>query len=126
MKNLFKYLIPVFLGIIIGWCCGECESGDAESGLEKHAVVAAVSGSGISSPDSEFCLPRTVSFANSQRVQTGARRTNTINRNSLEFTKAGKVMNAGIRYFVQNKSILVHSSLLEPSHRLLYLGKLII
>ena len=126
MKYLLKYLIPVFLGVIIGWCVGECGSDSAETDLNTYTAVFSVSDSCISSPDQEFCLPRPVSFANTQRVQTGARRTNSINRNCIEFAKAGRVMNAGIRYFIQNKSVLVHSSLSEPSHRLLYLGKLII
>jgi hypothetical protein len=44
----------------------------------------------------------------------------------MVFAKSGRIENAGIRFFVQRKSITRHSSLIEPSHRLLSLGKLII
>jgi hypothetical protein len=48
-------------------------------------------------------------------------------RNSrAEFAKSGKVVNAGLRYVTQTKSIILHSSLIEPAHKLIYLGKLII
>ena len=47
-------------------------------------------------------------------------------RNNVEFTKSGRIINAGIIYSVQRKSITVLYSHVEPAHRLLCLGKLII
>ncbi len=126
MSRLFKYLFPLLVGVVF---LGNARGMEAEI-VESHSDLCLTSDSDIQSvispSESEFCLPRTVSFANTQRVQSGARRTNTIQRNNLEFAKAGKVMNAGIRYLVQIHSVIVHSTLIEPSHRLLCLGRLII
>jgi hypothetical protein len=93
----------------------------ADMVLEK-----AISGTDLSQSDHQFSLPRQTSFANSQRAQGSVRRTNSVHRNNTEFAKSGKVVNAGLRYVTQTKSIILHSSLIEPAHKLIYLGKLII
>lgn len=126
MSRLLKYLFILLAGVVF---LGNARVTDAEvkdNPSDWSLVADSALDYSISPSESEFCLPRTVSFANTQRVQSGARRTNSIQRNNLEFAKAGKVLNAGIRYFVQNQSVIVHSTLIEPSYRLLCLGRLII
>lgn len=126
MSRLVKYLFLLLVGVVLMGNARGAETDVVES-LSDWCLTADYDiQSSISASESEFCLPRTASYANTQRVQSGARRTNTIQRNNLEFAKAGKVMNAGIRYLVQNQSVIVHSTLIEPSHRLLSLGRLII
>lgn len=125
MKRLLKYLFPV-IAVLALW---NCMSTSVSADTEDTAVMSfeeTVCQSAISESQSELCLPRQISVASCQRIQSGMRRTVGSGRNNIEFTKSGKIINADIRYFVQKKSIIIHSSLIEPSHRLLYLGKLII
>ena len=125
MRNLLKYMLLIMVAAVFGHAdlsaCSEPETTAAEM-----AVYAVTSDANISAADSELCLPRQVSFSSGIRVQSTARRTNCAQRNNLEFAKSGKIINAGQQYFIQRKSIIVHSSLIEPAHKLLYLGKLII
>ena len=118
MKKLLKYILPVIL-VAAFWNNAD---GSTSTLPEKAAAGMYVSESvchaELSAEESEFCLPRQVSFANSRRVNTTARRTCGAQRNNLEFTRSGKVFNAGIRYFVQKRSVIIHSALIEPSHRL--------
>lgn len=127
MKKLLKYLLPLIVAAAF-W--NQADTRHEFSVSEEAAVCMHIDQtsrhSDISEYQHEFCLPRQVSFGSTQRVQNAPRRTTGFNRNNLEFAKSGKVINAGLRFFIQQKSIIVHSSLLEPSFRLLYLGKLII
>ena len=113
-------MAAAFLG-----CMDERES-VASSGAVADMTFGAETQAAISASEYDFLIPRPTSFASAQRVQGSARRTGSFQRNNLEFAKSGKVINAGLRYFIQRKSLIVHSSLIEPAHRLLYLGKLII
>lgn len=127
MKKLLKYLIPLIIAAAF-WNCADAKN---ELPVSEEAAACMHIGetsrqSDISEAQHEFCLPRQVSFGNTQRVQNAPRRTAGTHRNNLEFAKSGKVVNAGLRFFIQQKSIIVHSSLIEPAFRLLYLGKLII
>ena len=126
MKKLLKYLL-FFLAAAVLW--GEADKEMSSVTAEDVADIVmekAISGTDISQSDHEFSLPRQTLFANSQRAQSSVRRTNSVHRNNTEFAKSGKVVNAGLRYVTQTKSIILHSSLIEPAHKLIYLGKLII
>lgn len=126
MKKLLKYLL-FFLAAAVLW--GEADKEMSSVTAEDVADMVmekAISGTDISQSDHQFSLPRQTSFANSQRAQSSVRRTNSVHRNNTEFAKSGKVVNAGLRYVTQTKSIILHSSLIEPAHKLIYLGKLII
>lgn len=126
MKKLLKYLL-FFLAAAVLW--GEADKEMSSVTAEDVADMVlekAISSMDLSQSDHEFSLPRQTSFANSQRAQSSVRRTNSVHRNNTEFAKSGKVVNAGLRYVTQTKSIILHSSLIEPAHKLIYLGKLII
>ena len=125
MRNILKYLILVIVAAVFGHADLSSFS-YLDTTAEENAIQSALYETSISASDSELCLPRQVSLTNTVRVQSTARRTNGVQRNNIEFTKAGKVINTGQRYFIQKKSIITHSSLIEPAHKLLYLGKLII
>lgn len=126
MKKLLKYLL-FFLAAAVLWSEADKEmSSVTAEDVADIVMEKAISGTDISQSDHEFSLPRQTSFANSQRAQSSVRRTNSVHRNNTEFAKSGKVVNAGLRYVTQTKSIILHSSLIEPAHKLIYLGKLII
>lgn len=126
MKKLLKYLLPV-IAVLAFW---NCMDAPVRSAAEEVSVAMSLEEAAyqttISDPESELCLPRQVSSANFHRVQSTARRTGGACRNNIEFIKAGKMVNADIKYSVQIKDIIIHSSLIEPAHRLLCLGRLII
>ena len=80
----------------------------------------------VSSPQTDICIPRQVSIFTSVRLQTSSRRPDNFQPQNFDCVKSGKIVNAGIRYFVQRKSILAHSTLVEPSHTLIRLCRFII
>ena len=126
MRKWLKYLIPLMFVVAFWNCKDSLLSTAPETTSDALAISEAVCDNIISSSESELCLPRQVSYASPYRVQNTARRTTGYSRASFEFAKSGKIINAGLRYLTQRKSILTHSSLIEPAHKLLYLGKLII
>lgn len=124
MVNLLKYLL--FMLICTSFSGSVDEHGDADFRLDIHQIAQISPDSCISSPDQKFCLPRQISFANTQRVQNAPRRTSGLQKNNVQFAKAGKVINPVLRYCIQNQTLIIHSSQIEPSHRLLALCRLII
>lgn len=125
MKNLLKYLLPfIVVAAFAGGSAGSSSACDEEkvSGFSIDAATYTVS---LSSAESDFCLPRQVSNVNTCRIQGNSRRTENVQRQGFEFIKSGKVINAGIRYFIQKNSI-THSSHFVPAYRVISLGKLII
>lgn len=126
MGKFLKYLLSAIVVLAFWNCTDKSAPTVAEGSAVTMSIEETAYQTNISESESELCLPRQVSFANSNRVQSTARRSTGTNRNNIEFTKSGRVLNSGIRYFVQRNSIISHSTLVEPAHRLLYLGKLII
>ena len=126
MRSWLKYLLPLVVAVAFWNGKDNLLSTVPEEIISTQTICDAVCDNVISTSESELCLPRQVSYTSSSRVQTTARRTTGYSRDNVEFTKSGKIINAGLRYFIQTKSILIHSSLVEPAHKLLYLGKLII
>lgn len=126
MKKLLKYLLPLIV-VVAFWNSSDSSMSTVSEDIADYAeLIQSVSGTSLSASDSEFCPPRQVSYAGPQKVQNTTRRASSVQRNNLEFAKSGKVINAGLQYFIQIKSIIVHSSLIAPAARLLSLGKLII
>lgn len=126
MRKWLKYLLPMIVMAVFWNCNDSLVSTVPEKASASQVFCEEVSCSIISSSESELCLPRQISYASPLRVVNSARRTNSCSRVNFEFSKSGKVINASLRYFIQRKTIIIHSSLIEPSHKLLYLGKLII
>ena len=126
MKKWLTYLLPLMV-VTLFW---NCKDNRTSTSPDKPALVNTISetvcDNVIYASESELCLPRQISYASPSRIQSSTRRTTGHNRVNFEFTKSGKLINAGLRYFIQTKSILIHSSLIEPAHKLLYLGRLII
>ena len=128
MKKLLKYLLPIFLFAIFSHGTEEVVS---EVSLEDFRAVeesifahqCTISDSGA---DSELCLPRQISTANTLRAHSSVKRNPGVNRVNTEFIASGKLINAELRFFILQKSIITQSSLADPAFMLLKLGKLII
>lgn len=117
MRGLLKYLI-LFIVSAVSW-----EAADTSDFPLEKAELSTVC---VSEAESDFCLPAKVSFASPARVQSGMRRTDNIQRQNLEFVKAGKIINPAVRHLNLKASINSRSSLSDPADKLLSLGKLII
>ena len=126
MKNLLKYLLFFLVAATFVNCTDKYVSSVSDETEAGMSLSESLYHTNISASDSELCIPRQEQIVNSQRIQSTTRRTNHVHRNSVVFAKSGKVINAELRYFIQQKSIIIHSTLMEPTHRLLSLGKLII
>lgn len=126
MKRLLKYMLMALAAIIFWSSMDTSTSADAEDDIVSTMRQEILYHEDITESQAEIYIPRQVSFANPVRSHSSARRTGGAGRHNIEFVKSGKLINASIRYFIQQKAIFVHSPLIEPSHWLLYLGKLII
>ena len=125
MWMILKYLLPLF---VVAAICGGTEDRVAdvhEDFMSEVSLDAVGCQNSISETESHLCLPRQITGGTNTNVQNTARRTTSVQRNSLEFAKAGKIINTGIRYLTTN-IILFRSALYEPASRLSALGRLII
>ena len=128
MKKLLTYILPVFFFAVISY---GAEGTVSDVSLEdfrmiEESVMAQQFTVSDSTADSEFCLPRQIPTANTLRAHNSVRRTSGAYRINTEFIASGKIINAGLRFCIQIKSIITRSSLADPAYRLLKLGKLII
>ena len=125
MWKILKYLLPLF---VVAAICGGTEDRVAdvhEDFMSEVSLDAVGCQNSISETESHLCLPRQITGCTNTNVQNTARRTTSVQRNSLEFAKAGKIINSGIKYLTTN-IILFRSALYEPASRLSALGRLII
>ena len=80
----------------------------------------------ITSPKTDICIPRQVSTVTVPRLQSNSNRHETSHRQNHEVVKSGKTINSILKYVVQKKSLIIHSSLMEPANKLVSLCRLII
>lgn len=126
MKNLLKYLIPVL--VIATFFSAAGRSGSSSQGISSGAFSTEdlAFAESLSSPASDFSVPIQISSGTLQ-LQNCARRTvNVHTRPLLEVIKSGKAHNISVAYSVQRKSVIINTSIVEHSHKLVCLGKLII
>jgi hypothetical protein len=125
MWKILKYLLPL---LVVAAICGSTEDRVAdvhEDFMSEVSLDAVGCQNSISETESDLCLPRQITSGTNTNVQNAVRRTNGAQRSSLEFAKAGKIINTGIKYLTTN-IILFRSALYEPASRLSALGRLII
>lgn len=126
MKKWLTYLLPMMV-VALFWICKDNHTyATPDEDAPVHSICETVCDNVIYASESELCPARQISYAGPSRTHTSARRTAGYARVNVEFAKSGKLINSGLRYFIQTKSILLHSTLIEPAYKLLYLGKLII
>ena len=130
MKNGLRYLFPLLFVAIALFCGrGECaqllsptgtvvvDSDDDAQFLESLESFAS---------ESDLQLPCHISGVGTPRLQTAVKRTYNTYRNNLEFFKAGKVIYAGFESHVYKESLNIGYLFVEPCHRLIRLGRLVI
>ena len=125
MKRWLKYLLPLVVLTLFWNCKDDSISTSPDKASIVHAISETVCDNVIYASDSELCLPRQISHASPSRIQTTSRRTTSHCRVNIEFAKAGKIINPGIKYLTIN-TIIFRSALYEPASRLSALGRLII
>ena len=125
MWKILKYLLPLLVAAAICGGTGERVADIQEDFMSEASLDAVGCQNSISETESDLCLPRQITSGTTTNVQNAARRTTNVQRSSLEFAKAGKIINAGIKYLTRN-IIIFQSALYEPASRLSALGRLII
>lgn len=122
MKRWLKYLLPL-AAVVLFWNSMSSDTENAAIGMHTHEASI---GLPVSVCDSELCLHIQDDISYFYRVQSSARRIVGMYKNSFTFVRSGKLINVSICYLCLKKSLVLHSSVLRPSDRLLNLGKLII
>ena len=125
MWKILKYLLPLLVAAAICGGTGDRVPDIQEDFMSEASMDALGCQNSISETESHLCLPRQITSGTNTNVQNAVRRTNGAQRSSLEFAKAGKIINTGIKYLTTN-IILFRSALYEPASRLSALGRLII
>jgi hypothetical protein len=126
MKQFLKYLLLLVVAAVLWGSADDAVSAPSVQDMEEIVFNGSITPTSVSAQEHQCNLPRQTSIVNAASVQNAARRTSTFQRNNLEFAKSGKVINSGLRYFIQLQSVIVHSSLAEPGNMLLCLRRLII
>ena len=125
MWKTLKYLLPLLVVAVLCGATGERVADVQEDFMSEAYLDAVDCQNSISQTESDPCLPRQITSSTNTNIQNAARRTSGAQRSTLEFAKAGKVINAGIRCLTRN-IIIFRSALYEPASRLSALGRLII
>ena len=127
MKNLLKYLL---LSIVaLAFYMGAKADLFAHEDVQEYNYASAYTTSlnvSITSPKTDICIPRQVSTVTVPRLQSNSNRHETSHRQNHEVVKSGKTINSILKYVVQKKSLIIHSSLMEPANKLVSLCRLII
>ena len=128
MKNLLKYSLLLAIAVVlfnvtaISGNAHHRESLDEKSRCEKAEYHIASSNS---MPD--MCIPKEEYTVTSNiSEQSNFNRTEVRHRHGSNVVKSGKSIESGLVYNTQKKSLLFHSSLIEPAHILVRLHRLII
>ena len=130
MKNALRCLLPL-LFVAMFFLCGadECvpvlrtsetvvvNSDDDSQSLESLKSFPA---------ESDIHLPRRLSGVTAPRLQSVVKRIGSTYKFNLEFIKSGKVVYAGFESSVYKESLNIGYLFVEPCHRLIRLGKLVI
>ena len=127
MKNLLKYLLLslVALALHMG---AKADSSALEDVIDCKQASGYTTSLNvcITTPKADICIPRQVSTVTVPRLQSNSNRHETGHRQNYEVVKSGKTINSCLRYCVQKKSLIIHSSLMEPANKLVSLCRLII
>ena len=127
MKKLLKYLLLSMVALVFHMSAGDAFSihEDINSCPAARECSAALNIS-ISSPTADICIPRQVSTVSVPRLQSNSSRHETSHRQNFEVVKSGKTINSSLCYVVQKRSLIIHSSHMEPANKLVRLCKFII
>ena len=133
LKNILRYLFPLLI-VAIALLCNveECHSVAVEDTAEVLAcddTPETLDSQELLEPFAHpagLLFPRRVAGASAVRLQGFAKRSANGYKNNLEFLKAGKVVNAGVRSYIREESLNIHYLFIKPTRRLIGFGKLLI
>ena len=130
MKNALKCLLPL-LFIAMFFLCGADECAPVLRTTETVVVNSDDDSQSLESlksfpAESDIHLPRRLSGVTAPRLQSVVKRIGSTYKFNLEFIKAGKVVYAGFESSVYKDSLNIGYLFVEPCHRLIRLGKLVI
>jgi len=130
MKNALRCLLPL-LFVAMFFLCGADECAPALSTTETVVVNSDDDSQSLESlksfpAESDIHLPRRLSGVTAPRLQSVVKRIGSTYKFNLEFMKSGKVVYAGFESSVYKESLNIGYLFVEPCHRLIRLGKLVI
>ena len=128
MKNLLKYLLFGIVALAFYGSADKVQSCVEEfSAIEMQVDETSVQDFALSSNEADLSVPRQVSSVSMVRLQKGSSRKQVNNwRQGYEYLKSGKTVNPHTQLVVQRKSLICHSSLVEPACNLSRLCRFII
>ncbi len=130
MKNALRCLLPLLL-VAMFFLCGADECAPVLRTTETVVVNYDDDSQSLESlksfpAESDIHLPRRLSGVTAPRLQSVVKRIGSTYKFNLEFIKSGKVIYAGFESSVYKESLNIGYLFVEPCHRLIRLGKLVI
>lgn len=130
MKNALRCLL-LLLFVAMFFLCGADECAPALRTTETVVVNPDDDSQSLESlksfpAESDIHLPRRLSGVTAPRLQSVVKRIGSTYKFNLEFMKSGKVVYAGFESSVYKESLNIGYLFVEPCHRLIRLGKLVI
>lgn len=126
MQRIFKYILVMIIAAAVWSGADEAVADLSPEMLVELAIDDLHPQTSFSDYESEPLLPRQITSSSTNHAPVVVRKVGGISKTKLEFTKSGKLINAGVRYFLQNQYIILRSSKADPGQMLHTLGRLII
>jgi hypothetical protein len=126
MQRIFKYILVMIIAAAVWSGADEAVADLSPEMLAELALDDLHPQTSFSDYESEPLLPRQITSSTTNHAPVVVRKIGGIQKTKLEFTKSGKLINAGVRYLGQNQYIILRSSKADPGQMLHTLGRLII
>ena len=126
MQRIFKYILVFIFAAAIWSGADEAVVDLSPEMFAELAIDDLHPQTTFSDYESEPLLPRQITSSSAHQAPVVVRKVGGVQKTNLEFTKSGKLINAGVQYSLQNNHIVLRSSKADPGHMLHSLGRLII
>ena len=126
MLRIFKYILVIIIAAAVWSGADEAVADLSPEMLAEMAIDDLHPQTSYSDYESDPLLPRQITSTTSHHAPVVVRKIGGLQKANLEFTKSGKLINAGVRYFLQNHYIILRSSKANPGYLLHSQGRLII
>ena len=126
MQRMFKYILVFIFAAAIWSGADEVVVDLSPEMFAELAIDDLYPQTTFSDYESEPLLPRQITSSSAHQAPVVVRKVGGVQKTNLEFTKSGKLINAGVRYFLQNHYRILRSSKADPGLMLHSLGRLII
>lgn len=127
MRKIFSCFIVILVAAIV-WAGYVTESGSSKIEGETVSLSSEITAHYLDSSSSnlDLNLPLQFSGTNYLRTNNTTKRPNFGHKNSIEYVKLGKIINACCYNFIQQESFKIRHRFAKSSSWLISLGKLII